>query len=85
MSFRFPLGPSRRDIWHLDEVIVTIGGKKHWLGRASAIRLIHSRTASALIAVSAFSKCQLNLGRTRSRSDGPLEGRLWHSPEALGQ
>jgi len=31
LSFRFPLGPSRRDIWHLDEVVVTIGGKKHWL------------------------------------------------------
>jgi transposase-like protein len=31
LSFRFPLGPSRRGIWHLDEVDVTIGGKKHWL------------------------------------------------------
>jgi hypothetical protein len=57
LSFRFPLGPSRRDIWHLDEVVVAIGGKKHWLWRASAIRLIRSRTASALIAVSPFSKC----------------------------
>jgi putative transposase len=26
--------PNRRDIWHLDEVAVTICGKKHWLGRA---------------------------------------------------
>ena len=26
--------PSRHDIWHLDEVVVTIGGKKHWLWRA---------------------------------------------------
>jgi len=26
--------PSRSDIWHLDEVIVTIGGKKYWLWRA---------------------------------------------------
>jgi putative transposase len=26
--------PSRRDIWHLDEVVVTITGKKHWLWRA---------------------------------------------------
>jgi putative transposase len=26
--------PSRRDIWHLDEVVVTIGGKQHWLWRA---------------------------------------------------
>ena len=34
LSFRFPLGPSRRDIWHFDEVVVTIGGKKHWLWRA---------------------------------------------------
>jgi putative transposase len=34
LSFHFPLGPSRRDIWHLDEVVVTIGGKKHWLWRA---------------------------------------------------
>ena len=25
---------SRRDIWHLDEVVVTISGKKHWLWRA---------------------------------------------------
>jgi putative transposase len=23
--------PNRRDIWHLDEVVVTISGKKHWL------------------------------------------------------
>lgn len=26
--------PSRHDIWHLDEVVVTISGKKHWLRRA---------------------------------------------------
>ena len=26
--------PSRRDIWHLDEVVVTMSGKKHWLWRA---------------------------------------------------
>jgi putative transposase len=26
--------PSRRDIWHLDEVAVTISGQKHWLWRA---------------------------------------------------
>ncbi|TZG32345.1 IS6 family transposase [Agrobacterium sp. B1(2019)] len=26
--------PSRMDIWHLDEVVVTIGGRKHWLWRA---------------------------------------------------
>jgi putative transposase len=25
---------SRRDIWHLDEVVVSIGGRKHWLWRA---------------------------------------------------
>ena len=24
----------RADIWHLDEVVVTIGGRKHWLWRA---------------------------------------------------
>jgi putative transposase len=26
--------PSRRDIWHLDEIVVTISGQKHWLWRA---------------------------------------------------
>jgi putative transposase len=26
--------PSRYDIWHLDEVVVTISGQKHWLWRA---------------------------------------------------
>ena len=26
--------PSRRDIWHLDEVVITIAGQKHWLWRA---------------------------------------------------
>lgn len=26
--------PSRKDIWHLDEVVVSIGGRKHWLWRA---------------------------------------------------
>jgi putative transposase len=26
--------PSPGDVWHLDEVVVTIGGKKHWLWRA---------------------------------------------------
>src|SRR3712207_9474203 len=25
--------PSRRDIWHLDEVVVTIAGQKYWLWR----------------------------------------------------
>jgi len=26
--------PNRRDLWHLDEVVVTISGQKHWLWRA---------------------------------------------------
>jgi putative transposase len=26
--------PSRHDIWHLDEVVDTIAGQKHWLWRA---------------------------------------------------
>jgi putative transposase len=26
--------PSRRDVWHLDEVVITIAGQKHWLWRA---------------------------------------------------
>jgi putative transposase len=26
--------PNRRDIWHLNEVVITIAGKKHWLWRA---------------------------------------------------
>jgi putative transposase len=26
--------PGLRDIWHLDEVVVTVAGKKHWLWRA---------------------------------------------------
>ena len=26
--------PSRKDIWHLDEVVVSIGGRKRWLWRA---------------------------------------------------
>ncbi len=26
--------PSRRDIWHLDEVVISIGGRKRWLWRA---------------------------------------------------
>jgi putative transposase len=26
--------PSRNDIWHLDEVVISIAGKKHWLSRA---------------------------------------------------
>ena len=26
--------PNRRDIWHLDDVVVTIAGQKHWLWRA---------------------------------------------------
>ena len=25
---------SRRDIWYLDEVVISISGKKHWLWRA---------------------------------------------------
>ncbi|MBB5468999.1 transposase-like protein [Paraburkholderia sp. Clong3] len=42
-SVRFGLGIARRirstalargDKWHLDEVVVTINGKKHWLWRA---------------------------------------------------
>ena len=26
--------PSQKYIWHLDEVVVSIGGRKHWLWRA---------------------------------------------------
>ncbi len=26
--------PSHRDIWHLDEVVISIGGRQHWLWRA---------------------------------------------------
>jgi len=26
--------PSRKDIWHLDEVVISIGGRKYWLWRA---------------------------------------------------
>ncbi len=26
--------PQFRDKWHLDEVVITISGKKHWLWRA---------------------------------------------------
>ncbi|MCZ7859773.1 IS6 family transposase [Agrobacterium salinitolerans] len=26
--------PSRQDVWHLDEVEISIGGRKHWLWRA---------------------------------------------------
>ena len=26
--------PSQRDIWHLDEVLISIAGRKHWLWRA---------------------------------------------------
>jgi putative transposase len=26
--------PSRDDVWHLDEVVISIGGRKHWLWRA---------------------------------------------------
>lgn len=26
--------PNPNDVWHLDEVVVTIGGRKHWLWRA---------------------------------------------------
>jgi putative transposase len=26
--------PSPNDVWHLDEVVVTVAGKKHWLWRA---------------------------------------------------
>ena len=26
--------PSRRDVWHLDEVVISIAGQKHWLWRA---------------------------------------------------
>ena len=26
--------PSGNDVWHLDEVVITIAGRKHWLWRA---------------------------------------------------
>jgi putative transposase len=28
--------PTQNDVWHLDEVVITIAGKKHWLWRAVA-------------------------------------------------
>src|SRR5712671_7385595 len=33
LYFRFPLS-LRSDKWHLDEVVISIAGKKHWLWRA---------------------------------------------------
>jgi putative transposase len=27
--------PSQRDIWHLDEVMITIAGQEHWLWQAA--------------------------------------------------
>ena len=36
-SLRRPLAAkasSPKDVWHLDELVVTIGGRKHWLWRA---------------------------------------------------
>jgi len=29
-----PPAPARGDRWHMDEVVVSIGGKQHWLWRA---------------------------------------------------
>lgn len=29
-----PKPPSPNDVWHLDEAVVTIGGRRHWLWRA---------------------------------------------------
>ncbi|MBB3148465.1 transposase-like protein [Phyllobacterium trifolii] len=26
--------PTNADVWHLDEVVISIGGKRHWLWRA---------------------------------------------------
>jgi putative transposase len=26
--------PSRQDVWHLDDVVISIAGRKHWLWRA---------------------------------------------------
>ena len=26
--------PSKKGVWHLDEVVISIGGRKHWLWRA---------------------------------------------------
>jgi putative transposase len=28
--------PSRKEVWHLDEVVISIGGRQHWLWRAVA-------------------------------------------------
>src|SRR6266566_6510500 len=36
-------GPRRGDKWHLDEVVISFAGKKHWLGVPS------TRTASFLM------------------------------------
>src|ERR671913_419431 len=37
--------PSWRDIWHLDEVVITIAGQKHWLW--PSIRMATSSTKSS--------------------------------------
>jgi putative transposase len=31
--------PSRNDIWHLDEVVISIAGRKHWLWRRRSGRI----------------------------------------------
>ncbi len=41
--------PNRNDVWHLDEVVITIAGRKHWLWRAvdqDGYVLDESRTAA---------------------------------------
>src|SRR6266404_8020323 len=34
LYFRFPLSLRMANKWHLDEVVVSIAGKRHWLWRA---------------------------------------------------
>ena len=38
--------PRRGDKWHLDEVVITIAGKKHWLWARSTSRALFSTSSS---------------------------------------
>jgi putative transposase len=50
--------PSRRDIWHLDEVVISIAGREHWLWREASRQSASSPTNFAPIVRPSVTSCQ---------------------------
>ena len=78
--------PSHRDIWHLDEVVVSIGGQTHWLWRAVDQE---GYVLDEILQTRRGARAAARLLRRRSRSRAPRRSALsptnWALTPRLGE